>query len=226
MIPYSQRELHRDSKLILLEPVKNQKTKVLVKCSCGNEYRIKPQALFRDNPVLKCKDCSSKDRIKGYDNIGGLRQHPAYPSLDNMKQRCYNKNDPKYKYYGAKGVSICDEWLNSYLSFCKWADNNGYKKGLTIDRINPKGNYEPNNCRWVTKTDQRENKRVQHNNTSGFAGVSWQKNINKWFAYYWHNKKRINCGYHNTPEEAYEARQAKLNEKNIKYKRTKDESMD
>ena len=216
---YSKRKIDSSIKLKLLEPIINQKTKVLVECHCGIQYKISPQCFFRKNKVIQCRECESKNRIKAYATIGGLRQHPAYPSLDNMKQRCYNKNDPKYKYYGAKGVSICDEWLNSYESFCKWADNNGYKKGLTIDRINPGGNYEPNNCRWVTKTDQRENKHIQKNNTSGVCGVSFQKNTSKWFSYINQNGNRINCGYYETIEQAKNARDKKLKELNLNYTR-------
>jgi hypothetical protein len=81
-----------------------------------------------------------------------------------MKTRCYNKNSPDYKNYGAKGVKICDEWLNNYLSFKKWAEEKGYdenapKGQCTIDRINVEGNYEPSNCRWITIAEQSRNKR-------------------------------------------------------------------
>lgn len=71
------------------------------------------------------------------------------------------KNHHTYEYYGARGISVCEEWNqpDSYPAFKNWAINNGYKEGLTIDRIDVNGNYEPSNCRWVTQEVQNENKR-------------------------------------------------------------------
>lgn len=75
----------------------------------------------------------------------------------NMKSRCYNKNNTHYKYYGAKGITICEEW-NNINAFREWAYANGYQPGLTIDRIDVNGNYEPSNCRWVSMAVQNKNK--------------------------------------------------------------------
>lgn len=76
-----------------------------------------------------------------------------------MKGRCNNPNKPDYKWYGAKGIRVCEEWSKSYLCFKEWALANGYKEGLTIDRIDSDGNYEPNNCRWVDMVVQNNNKK-------------------------------------------------------------------
>jgi len=67
-----------------------------------------------------------------------------------MIYRCYNQDDKNYKYYGKKGIQICQEWLDDPLSFEMWAYKNGYKDNLTIDRIESTGNYEPSNCRWIS----------------------------------------------------------------------------
>ena len=75
-----------------------------------------------------------------------------------MKQRCYNPKAKGFKYYGGKGVVICDEWLNDRKLFYNWAINNGYSDELTIDRIENDGNYEPDNCRWTTWEEQANNK--------------------------------------------------------------------
>lgn len=74
-----------------------------------------------------------------------------------MRQRCFNKNNQKYEYYGGKGVSICAEW-NDFSNFREWAISNGYNEDLTLDRIDVNGNYEPANCRWVTHQIQANNK--------------------------------------------------------------------
>lgn len=82
-----------------------------------------------------------------------------------MKERCYNKNAANYRNYGGRGISICNDWLNSFESFRNWAIENGYSDSLSIDRINVDGNYEPPNCRWATQKEQNNNKRnnrLQH----------------------------------------------------------------
>lgn len=75
-----------------------------------------------------------------------------------MKDRCYNRRCSNYKNYGGRGIKMCDEWLNDFMSFYNWAMSHGYIEGLTIDRIDVNGNYEPNNCRWVDMKQQQRNR--------------------------------------------------------------------
>lgn len=76
-----------------------------------------------------------------------------------MRQRCSYKRGKDYKNYGGRGIKVCAEWDNDFVSFRNWAFNNGYSDNLTIDRINVNGNYEPSNCRWITMAEQQKNRR-------------------------------------------------------------------
>ena len=92
----------------------------------------------------------------------GLSKTRLYSILRNMKQRCYNPNNPRYNVYGAIGIKVCDEWLNDFKSFYDWAMSNGYRDDLTIERIDVNGNYCPDNCCWITNKEQQFNKHVNH----------------------------------------------------------------
>lgn len=97
-------------------------------------------------------------RRQSYVKCGAGLYAKFYRTYDNIKTRCYNKNNPKYKSYGARGVIVCDEWLQSREAFIKWCDETCKDIMLTIERIDVNGNYEPNNCKWVTMEQQAKNK--------------------------------------------------------------------
>lgn len=83
---------------------------------------------------------------------------PWYNSYRCMMSRCYREKDASYKYYGGRGIKVCDEW-HDITRFEKWVNSNPYFDGATLDRINVDGNYAPDNCRWATMFEQDKNRR-------------------------------------------------------------------
>jgi hypothetical protein len=126
-------------------------------CDCGNSILVRSGNLISGSTTscgcIKMEGNNIKHG-KCYTRIYGIYKH--------MIQRCYYKKSNIYKYYGERGITVCDEWLNDFEKFYDWAINNGYQNNLTIDRKNTNGNYEPNNCRWITMKEQNNNRRSNH----------------------------------------------------------------
>jgi hypothetical protein len=123
-----------------------------------------------------------------------------------MRGRCNNPNNTSYSNYGGRGISVCQEWNDSFNNFYDWATNNGYSDDLSIDRIDVNGNYEPSNCRWATNSTQSANTRQIHKtNKSGYRGVSWNTAYSKWEVSICINKVTIKIGYYTDVLEAAKA---------------------
>lgn len=104
-----------------------------------------------------------KRDIKGrFKKIHGKARTKIYRVWCSMKERCYNKHHKSYQHYGNKGIGVCEEWKNDFGVFYEWAKINGYKEGLTIDRIDVSGDYCPENCRWVDYKIQNRNYSKNH----------------------------------------------------------------
>lgn len=96
--------------------------------------------------------------------------------LSGMMDRCFNKKDKAYRWYGAKGIKVCDDWVNNPISFEEWSISNGYDDSLTIDRINENDDYCPENCRWVTNKDNAKYKSTTKMitvNSQSHTGREW-----------------------------------------------------
>lgn len=130
------------------------------RCSCGNERSI-PVGNLKSGNSKSC-GCKKAERISVARTKHGEGRHGRtsreYRSWTGMIKRCTNQSDPKFPIYGGRGISVCDKWRHDYSAFL--ADMGRCKIGMSLDRINVDGNYEPSNCRWATAQQQAENRRV------------------------------------------------------------------
>ena len=187
----------------MMYPTENSKKKFrygIYKCGfCGTEFKTAIASVKRKH-TNSC-GCYLKRRASETHKTHGL----GYTRLNNIwtgiKYRTLNPKKENYINYGGRGITICDEWKNDFVPFYNWAMANGYSEGLSLDRIDNGGNYEPDNCRWTTKTIQRRNTRIAKNNTSGYKGVYYLKANKKFMARICVNKINIYLGSFLTPVE-------------------------
>ena len=157
------------------------------KCECGNLTKVFASNILRKPANTKSCGCLRKEVTRETKTKHkGSGTHLFYVWCG-MRDRCRNKNSTIFEHYGGKGIKICAEW-EDFKSFRTWALLNGYKKNLTIERIDNNGNYTPNNCCWATMQVQVINKEYGHN-TSGCRGVYFDKSENKWRGQVILNKK-------------------------------------
>lgn len=132
-----------------------EKRYFLCECDCGTVKRVRFVAL-RSGRIKSC-GCLRYEQNTTVALSHGKHKTRIYSIWHGMKQRCLNSNNSAYKFYGAKGITVCEEW-HHFESFYEWSMKNGYDETFSIDRIDCAGNYEPSNCRWVTMQVQYENK--------------------------------------------------------------------
>lgn len=132
----------------------------LCKCDCGKKV-IVPTGSLRSGNTKSC-GCLSRDLLLERRTKHGKCGTRLYRIWKNMKARCLYKCVQTYKHYGGRGITVCDEWANSYSVFEEWAIANGYRDDLTIDRVDVNGNYCAENCKWVSMLEQANNTRKNH----------------------------------------------------------------
>lgn len=163
----------------MIYPTSETKTKRhygLYECKCGKEARSRMKNSKTKEPDAKqCFDCgrketSVKNKSHGHNTrLSGKTR--MYHSWDGMKQRCLNEKSAKYGDYGGRGIKMCKEW-HEFSAFMEWAELNGYKSHLEIDRIDNDGDYSPDNCRWADRKTQCANRRKKQGCTSRYIGVN------------------------------------------------------
>lgn len=141
----------------MLTPVKYLgKSQWLCKCECGN-LSVHSSVHLKHGDVKSCGCMTEvwREKSRGFHQESKTRLYNIWSS---MKQRCYNPKNQGYKWYGARGIKVCDEWMD-YLGFRDWALSSGYSDDLTLDRLDSDKEYCPGNCRWATYAEQENNKR-------------------------------------------------------------------
>lgn len=126
-------------------------------CDCGvvKEY---PFTRICSGDTQSC-GCLRKDVTKKRAKTHGLSQHPLYDVYKHIISRCYDKNDKAFKNYGGRNIEVWKDWRDDFVCFYDWCIENGWKEGLSIDRIDNDGNYAPYNCRVATAAEQNRNRR-------------------------------------------------------------------
>lgn len=161
---------------------KYHQTTWLCRCDCGNTKVITTSNLLRkEKPTQSC-GCLVKEMARKHikeDNpkkTHGKSDTRLYRIWKDMKRRTVNPKRQNYAWYGGRGIRVCDEWFNSFVTFERWARSHGYTDELSIDRIDPDGNYCPDNCRWSSKTEQANNR--NSNRLFTYNGVT--KTVAEW----------------------------------------------
>lgn len=150
----------RFGRLVVLERVENSKTgssRWLCKCDCG-KTRIHSAGTLNYGTVQSC-GCYGREIRKKSHTTHNKSKTKLYRVWASMRERCFSPSCNGFVYYGGRGITVCDEWNDSFQAFYDWAMTNGYCEGLSIDRIDVDGNYEPSNCRWVSRNIQANNTR-------------------------------------------------------------------
>ncbi len=202
------------------EKSKNKFRQGLFRCECGKIFKARVSSV-KYGTVKSCGCLVSKTNkilMSKTFKTHGLSSHPIYSVWIGMIRRCKNKKAANFKYYGGRGITVCKRWENVELFIEDMFPT--FEKGLTLDRIDNDKGYSPLNCRWSDMTTQIHNTRTLiSTNTSGYVGVWYRKDRNKYVAELKINNKKVNLGCYKNKEVAMLTREIYIIENNLKNKR-------
>lgn len=189
-------------RLVIIDdaPYRSKDRRVFVKCVCGTVKDVLLGDLRRGD-TTSC-GCYLQEVITKH----GDASNRLYKIYHGMLDRCYLPTIPGYENYGARGITVCDQWQQSYEEFKDWATASGYTDVLSIDREDVDGPYTPANCRWIPMGEQQRNKRKLAGTSAQYIGVSFCKRTSKWLSYIKVNGVMKNLGRFLTEAEAATAR--------------------
>lgn len=209
------KELMLIEDLGMLYPAETSKQKKrfgLYKCFCGNEFKAQVPSIKNGNT----KSCGCSERTGNTKH--NLYHHRLYKLWQHMLDRCNNINADNYKYYGGRGITVCDEWTDVKTFIEDMYPT--FEEGLTLDREDNEVGYSKANCRWSTKSVQMRNtRRIRINNTSGYRGVGWNKISNRFVAMICVNSKQIHLGLFETAIEGARAYDSYVIKNNLEHTR-------
>lgn len=174
------------------------------KCDCGNIIDVCATSLKTGH--TKSCGCLQKEVVARLNTKHGMSATKTYITWEAMIRRCYSEKSARYKYYGGRGITVCQEWRDSFETF--YNDMGKRPENQTIDRINNDLGYFKENCQWATSMEQSHNRRLSRRNKTGIPGVDFMKRKNKYRARINANNESIHLGLFLTIKEAAEARQA------------------
>jgi hypothetical protein len=176
--------------IVVSEDGKGCRRRAICICDCGTRKSIRLDSL-RSGAIVSC-GCYSKEISKNVNFKHGAccdgGRSRLYQIWTGMKSRCFNSGNDSFDHYGGRGITICEEWL-TFEVFKVWALANGYSDALTIERKNNNGNYEPTNCTWIHKADQRRN-------TTRVPGIIFRgerKTIRQWATFFRMSHTTLRC---------------------------------
>ncbi|MDP4117691.1 MAG: AP2 domain-containing protein [Bacillota bacterium] len=155
------------------------------RCDCGNVVTVKGY-LLRSGNTKSC-GCSRKETLRNLMSTHGKSKTRLYQIWCGMKKRCNNPSSSIYKHYGGRGIKVCKEWEDNFEAFYEWASRNGYADYLSIDRINVNLGYSPENCKWATEKEQKNNMRSNHK----IKYMGMDKTLSEWGEYLGESPRRI-----------------------------------
>jgi len=176
------------------------------RCDCGAVKEVNTHHLLSGNS----KSCGCSWR-EGTHNMSNTR---LYTIWENMKSRCNYEKNTCFHNYGGRGIKVCNEWSN-FIPFKDWALKHGYKDDLTLDRIDVNGNYEPDNCRWISKAAQACNRRKK--NKTGYTGVYKETDCNSYRSVIQQNGKIVFYFRSNSKDECARKRNEWIINNNLDY---------